>query len=437
MKDDQSEDRQNKGNCGQKITRQQQVRSLVAASIANFWVIGLTQSFGIFQRHYGSAAAVKDGVVRAADITFRARIATVGSLGNGGIMSVFSLLWMPYLPLLGGHIKMLCAVGTILISVGFGVAATSTQLWILLLTQGLMVGLGAGIFISTLQPILADFFGRRVGLAQGISLASASAGGVALSISIPELLDAIGSRATLGVLASISAALGTLVSLLAQPPRKYERRNTNMVPWSIFRKPIFTLLFIVSFIHPLTLANPMTFGPDFSATLGFTKTQGSLLLACMNAVGLLARLGIGWMVDNTGQLNMLLIAMVVYGMGTWGLWLSAAHTNSKALWIAFSVTYGLVNGTYNTVINSLQKKLFGNEDYYSINGATASIRGAGYVLGVPLAGALVASGTDDELSPEDFTRPIVYNGALLTIGVACLAGVRILDARQTGWAWKR
>jgi hypothetical protein len=90
-------------------------------------VLGLTQSFGIFQRHYAEQAAVKDGIIHPSETSQRAAIATIGALGNGGIMSVFGVLWCPHLPLFGKHIKKICALGTLLMAMGFGIAAASSH----------------------------------------------------------------------------------------------------------------------------------------------------------------------------------------------------------------------------------------------------------------------------------------------------------------------
>lgn len=88
-------------------------------------------------------------------------------------------------------------------------------------------------------------------------------------------------------------------------------------------------------------------------------------------------------------------------------------------------------------MNSVQKQLFGDELYYPYNGALASIRGAGYACGVPIAGALVSRVKDSELTGRDFMKPIVYTGVMLTVSLVCLGGVRCLDWRRNGHRWIR
>jgi len=252
------------------------------------------------------------------------------------------------------------------------------------------------------------------------------------SIVLTQMLERVGIRTTLQILAGVSGLLLTIASLLSLPPRKYEKRNTKIIGWATLKDPMFTALAVVNLIHPLTLAIPMTFGPEFAESLGVGVSKASYLLAINSAVGIPARLGTGALADVMGHQNMLMMATVVYALATWSLWLPSALINDKGLYIAMSVFHGLVSGVFNTVSNSAQKQLFGDEMYYPKNGAMTSIRGVGYVLGVPIAGALVTRVADDELRGKDFVRPIFYTGTLLIVSIICLAVVRVMDARKNG-----
>ncbi|CAI6252318.1 unnamed protein product [Periconia digitata] len=410
---------------------------LFATSLASFWTLGLLQSFGIWQRHYGSQMAVDDGVIQQGDMIKRPIISAIGSLGNGGIFAAFGLLYFPHLPSFGQHIRDLCLLGTFFMTLGFGLASISTHLWMMVLTQGILVGVGGGIFLYTLAPILPEYFVKHSGLAQGIALASGSAGGSVLSLSVPVMLDHLGSQATLSLLGSISLAICSAVSFLAQPPRQIKDRNNTMVCWKTFKDPIFTCLFIANFLHALTLLNPITFGPEFSEALGLSNRTGSIILAIMSAVGIPARLITGYVADVVGHQNMLLLAVFTYAVSVWGFWFSAAAVKSEALWIVFSILYGAINGTFNMIVNSAQKRLFGDELYYSYNGAMTSIRGIGFAISPPIVGSLVTRVQNDELDTPAFIKPISYTGTLLVLLVGCVASVRALDASKRGWEWIR
>ena len=261
----------------------------------------------------------------------------------------------------------------------------------------------------------------------------AGVGGGTFSIATRELLQAIGTKKTLGTLAVIHFVLNSIVSAVAQRPRKFEKRRAKVVGWRTFKEPIFTLTMVANFIHPLTVAIPMTFGPDFSESLGINATTASFLLAMSSLVGIPTRLGIGFLADRFGHQNMVLSGMAIFALSIWTLWLPASQTSSKALWIIFTVCYGIVNGCFMTLGNSVQKQLFGPKLYFSYSGAFTTVRGIAYVLGVPIAGALVKRVQDSALKPPDFTRAVVYTGSLVAITGTCLAMIRLLDANKNGW----
>jgi MFS family permease len=251
------------------------------------------------------------------------------------------------------------------------------------------------------------------------------------------LLEQIGTRVTLGSLAAFSTITLATASALALPPRKFEKRSTHMVGWSVFKDPLFTCLSIVNLIHPLTVAVPSVFGPTFAESLGVDLTHASYLLGINSGVGIPSRLGAGALADRIGHQNTLLIATCVFAIATWALWLPSALTNNVGLYIGMSVCHGLVSQVFAVVMNSVHKELFGDEMYFPKNGAMTTIRGIGFVAGVPIAGVLVRRVADEDMRGVDFIRPIVYVGSLLTISIACLLNVRRLDAKQSGWRWAR
>jgi hypothetical protein len=69
--------------------------------------------------------AVDDGIVHLDHIDDRAVVATIGSLGNGGIVAVFAVLYYPHLPRLGTYVRILCWIGTACIVAGFATATAS------------------------------------------------------------------------------------------------------------------------------------------------------------------------------------------------------------------------------------------------------------------------------------------------------------------------
>lgn len=254
-------------------------------------------------------------------------------------------------------------------------------------------------------------------------------------MSLPEILQSVGSRATLGIMSIVSAFFLGISGSLAQPPRKCQNRRTKAAGWGAFKNPTFALMVVVNLMNPLTVAVPTTFGPEFSEALGYQVKMAALILALGSITGIPARFLTGYAADRLGHNNALLLATLTYAISTLVMWLPAAHTSSKAVWVAYNVVYGCVFGVFNTVINTVQRGHFGDELYYSYNGVLASIRGVGYLIGVPIAGALVARVDDAHLQGDDFTRLIVYTGTLLLVSVFAQIGIRCLDSKKNGWKW--
>lgn len=91
----------------------------------------------------------------------------------------------------------------------------------------------------------------------------------------------------------------------------------------------------------------------------------------------------GMLADRLGHQNALILGTGVYALATWCLWLPSALNGSVSLYVGMSICHGLINSVFNIVMPSLQKRLFGDERYYPKNGAMTTIRGVGFVTGVP------------------------------------------------------
>lgn len=109
------------------LTTRQQILAVFAAFLVNMLTLGTTQSFGILQRHYGSDAAYRDGILPPDHGERRATIAAIGTLGNGGVVSAIGAWWLvPLIPRLGSRIKVVCLVAAFIMATGWGLAARST-----------------------------------------------------------------------------------------------------------------------------------------------------------------------------------------------------------------------------------------------------------------------------------------------------------------------
>lgn len=86
-----------------------------------------------------------------------------------------------------GYLRSLVVVGSFLSVLGMLFTSFSTQYWQLLLSQGVLVGIGNGCLFIPSFAVLPNYFEKKRGLAVGIAQ-SGSALGIPVPISKPQML---------------------------------------------------------------------------------------------------------------------------------------------------------------------------------------------------------------------------------------------------------
>lgn len=414
-------------------TTQQQVFAVLAAFLVNMLTLGTTQSFGILQRHCGSDAAYRDGVLPPDHGERRATIAAIGTLGNGGVVSAIGAWWLvPMIPCLGPKIKVVCLVAAFIMAIGWGIASSATRMVHLMMTQGLLSGLGCGILLNTVPTILPEYFDKHSGWAQGIAATGSGVGGVLFSPLLSYLLQTVKTRKALGIFATIFLVLGCTAGAVAQPARKVKTRCTQSVGRKAFQQPMFLLFFLFTFLVSMSFRTPMAFGSEFSKMLGYEPKVSAGILAAISGTGIITRPVFGLVSDKFGHQNMLLLSMAVYATSVFCVWLPAAAYHSEAAWIVFAIICGALNGSFLQFSVSVAQAVFGEELYFSYSGAFAAVRGVGFVIGNPIGGALIKKVRNDAFVGSDFYLMIIFTGVTLTGGALCLVAIRYLNTKARG-----
>lgn len=83
-------------------------------------------------------------------------------------------------------------VGVVVQAAGIFLMSFSTQYWQLLLTQGVLSGIGAGIYFTPAISLVNTYFDKRRGLAVGLATTGNSLGGVVYPLIVRELIPTLG-----------------------------------------------------------------------------------------------------------------------------------------------------------------------------------------------------------------------------------------------------
>jgi len=124
--------------------------------------------------------------------------------------------------------------------------------------------------------------------------------------------------------------------------------------------------------------------------------------------------------------------MVITTLSTWILWLIGAKIGTKCMWLTFIILHGLAGGVFPTLYGNVSVQIFSHEMYFASTGVFGYARGVGYLVGIPIAGAILGGVKNRDIVPQDLTKMIIYIGFLMLVCTSCTFAVRILDGGGKG-----
>ncbi|KAL2075335.1 hypothetical protein VTL71DRAFT_278 [Oculimacula yallundae] len=410
------------------VSKNRQIFVLISSFLTIVVTIGLNQAYGVFQAYYISPTQT---ILTSADNS-PALVAFVGTLAYGltwsGSIFINPLLTRISLP----QLRKLCVLGVLLMSLGFGLASISTTVWQLLLTQGLLYGVGSSLLYFPILSSAPEYFNERRGSAMGFILSGAGVGGLIFSPLVRVLLSHIGPRWTLRALSLIVLVISLPIAVSASPSRFLGHRPTH-VDLKMATKPTFLLSVCAGFLQAGGNGLPLTFLAEYSVALGYTAAFGANLLAVNNAVNAVGRILTGWIGDRVGRQNTLCSMCLLCVAAVAGLWLGSVGDGGKqSLWLAFVVIYGMAGGGYNALFPTTIAEVFGLQAYASVNGFIYFIRGLGTMFGSPVGGQILG-----ESKLSNYREVIIFDALLLAGATVCVVAVRGMDAAdKRAWKWR-
>ncbi|OCT53340.1 Major Facilitator Superfamily protein [Cladophialophora carrionii] len=408
------------------ISRRRQTSILFCAFFVVFVTIGLNQAYGVFLNYYlADGSSPKDPFLPKDQVSSKAMLAFVGTLAAGltwgGSIVVNPIMARSKDP------RWITGSGAVLIGLGYVLASFCHKVWQLLLTQGLIYGVGTSLVYFPVLAVAPEYFDAHRGSAMGFILSGAGVGGLVYAPAARALLAKLGAAWTLRVFGLVNFAICIPVVLGTPPSRSLSKRPT-LVDIRLAKRPTFILQAIAAMAQAAGNLVPITFLPEFSTRLGYTAAFGAALLAINNAVNTVSRIAMGFIADVAGRQNTLVLSVLGSAVSVVAFWLSSAYGDDMRLWITFVVTYGLFAGGYNSLFPTTVIEVFGAQAYASVNGFIYFIRGLGALWGSPVGGALVAEGQH----PTAYITLIWYDFGLLMLSSICVMAVRGLDASEKG-----
>ncbi|KAF2690272.1 putative MFS monocarboxylate transporter [Lentithecium fluviatile CBS 122367] len=355
---------------------------LAASSLIQAPVWGFSSAFGVLQEYYSRHPEKLDGDV--------GNVAVVGTTVTGimYLISPFTFALLTRWP----RLRRWCGpIGLVFAAVGFLLSSFATQVWHLIVTQGVMSALGCGLLFTPTTLYLDEWFVKRKGLAYGVMWAGKSMTGVVLPFAMEASLRHFGPAITLRA--------WSVITVLTSAPLVHFLRPRIPLPSTSTPRPISTAFLHLRTFWMLQAGNilqslgyflPYAYISSYTVQhLHLTPTNGTLVLALINTTSIPGGIVIGGLGDHFSVTTTILISTLGSALAVFLFWGLSEHI---ALLVVFAITYGFFAGGFSSTWSGVLTEVKGQApsvDTGFLFGLLAGGRGIGNVISGPLSVALV------------------------------------------------
>lgn len=142
-------------------------------------------------------------------------------------------------------------------------------MWQLLLTQGLIYGVGASLLYFPVLAVAPEYFDAHRGSAMGFILSAAGVGGLVYAPAARVMLEKMGAAWSLRILGLANLVIAIPVVLGTPQSRSLVKRPT-LVDVKLAKRLTFILQALAAMSQAAGNLVPLTFLPEFSTRLGYT-----------------------------------------------------------------------------------------------------------------------------------------------------------------------
>lgn len=352
-------------------------RLLLAAFVFEALLWGFPLSFGVFQEYYSHLPAFKNNPY----------ISIVGTTASGisylGAPFIIPLVrrWSPYRT----HMIL---VGWPLCIVGLVAGSFADRLGTLILTQGVMYGIGFIVFYYPILSMVDEFWVKRRGMAYGLLCSASGASGAVTPLVLQALLRRFGYRTTLRAVAVMLVVLtGPLIPLLKG--RGGLQHTVNLrTDWSFFKTRLFWIYSLSNLLMGMGFFFPSLYLPSYASSIGLEVSKGALLLALMSVSQVAGQFTFGYLSDKNLSLNALITVSssvaAIATLSTWGL------ARSLLPLIFFALLYGFFGAGYTAMwarmVTAISKEPSASQAMF---GLFCFGKGIGNILAGPISAGLL------------------------------------------------
>ncbi|KAJ2334588.1 hypothetical protein GGI00_001783 [Coemansia sp. RSA 2681] len=382
----------------------------LAATVNFMFIFGTSNSYGVFSTYYLND---KFAGTSATALSWIGTLATSLMLG----CSIFTGAMADK----RGY-RVTAYTGAVICTLAYILASLSKEVWQLILTQGVMLGIGASFLFAPSVSIPSQWFIKNRGLATGIAVAGGSIGGLWFTAATQAMIDSLGAEWALRILGILTFVATSIMNLLyyRRVPAKPRDRLFEL---RAAKRLIFWLVSIETCAIYIGYWALMFYVGTTAKHLGGTLQDGSNLLLVLNAGSIVGRVMAGVIADRFGSINTLLITMLLAVVIEMTLWMTAKTITPLYVLCAL---FGLISPSFISINPMIIASHFDTDVLASVMGMTNLFGGLGVLAGNLAQGAIF----DKYDKREQFKNTIIFSGMFILFAGLVTFVVRVHVQRQ-------
>ena len=262
----------------------------------------------------------------------------------------------------------------------------------LVLTQGVLFGIGCSMAYYPVFMFIDEFFIQRKGLAYGIMWASSGFSGLVLPYIFSWSLNRYSFRTTLRMWAVVNLVLITP----ALPALKPRLPASTVVRWhwprlTFAMKPLFIIYQVAFIIESLGYFLPGIYLPSYARSLGLSKPLATTTVSLLNVGAFSGFICGGFLTDRWAARNVVFLATIGTTLASAFMW---GFSSNAGVLIVFAAFYGFFGAFFVTTWPGITRDIISRDATQTAEASTiyASFvagRGIGSVVSGPLSQGLL------------------------------------------------
>ncbi|SCU80699.1 LADA_0B09032g1_1 [Lachancea dasiensis] len=322
-------------------------------------------------------------------------------------------------------------IGLLLQCASLLLAAFSTKLWELYLTQGVMISFGLAFICIPSMTLVPQWFRRKRNIAMGIGAAGSGLGGIIFNLGMEKVMDEKSVKWALITQCIICTALNVFSLALTRTRIREIREQSGTKPsYRLFDKQVLTSCgywLIVMYVSCTTLGYVVLLYSmsAFTVSLGYSQHEGSIV-SCMISVGaLFGRPFMGYFADIFGPVTVSIAAHSIVAIFSLAMWIPCRNFATALI---FSLIVGLFMGTIWSLMAPIVTRVVGLPKMsVSLGMVWIYLSACGIVA--PVIGLELR--TSNATSGNDYVRTAIFTGVMYFGSVLALWLLRgLLVARD-------